>query len=208
MAVAHLAVQHVGRPDEPGDERRGRIVIDLRRRSHLLDAAFVHHHDLIGQLQRFLLIVGHEQAGHAELTVQTVEPMPKILAHLRVERAEGLIEQQHIGARGQRPCERHALALTARQLVRVSPGERRQLDQLQELLDPLVLHVLRLLANGEAERDVVGHRHVPEQCEVLEHEADPALLHALGGQLDVTHPDGAVVRRLQARDHPQDGALA
>src|SRR5581483_8979929 len=38
-----LAAQHVRAPDEPGDERRGRLVVDLVRGPDLLDPALVHH---------------------------------------------------------------------------------------------------------------------------------------------------------------------
>ena len=97
MPVDDLAVQDVGRADEPGDERRGGIVVDLAGRAHLLHTALVHHDDLVRELQRFFLVVGDEQAGDAELAVQLVEPAAQVLAHLRVERAERLVEQQHLG---------------------------------------------------------------------------------------------------------------
>ena len=63
----------------------------------LLDLALVHHDDPVGELERLVLIVGDEQARHAELAVELVEPLAQVLADARVERAEGLVEQQHLG---------------------------------------------------------------------------------------------------------------
>ena len=55
------------------------------------------------------------------------------LARHRVERAEGLVHQQHLGIDRQRAGERHALALAARQLVRVPVGVVGEADQRQRL---------------------------------------------------------------------------
>ena len=135
-------------PTKPGDERRGRVVVDLRRRAHLLDLALVHHDDLVGELQRLLLVVRDEEAGHAELAVELVEPAPEVLADPCVERAERLVEQQHLRLGAQRPRERDALPLATGQLVGVpvartaraarAPGARRR---------AAFLAVLRLLAH-------------------------------------------------------------
>ena len=116
----------------------------------------MHHDDLVRELERLLLVVGDEQTRDAELAVQLVEPAAKVLAHLRVERTERLVEQQHLGLRRERPRERDPLALPARELVRVALGERRQLDEVEQLADPLFARLLRLLAHPQTERDVVG----------------------------------------------------
>ena len=68
-------------------------------RADLLDPAVVHHHHAVGDLERLLLVVGHEDAGDADLVVQAAQPAAQLLAHLGVERAEGLVEQQHLAAR-------------------------------------------------------------------------------------------------------------
>ena len=46
------------------------MVIDLIGSAHLLDAAMVHHDDAVGEFERFLLIVGNEQAGDVNLVVK------------------------------------------------------------------------------------------------------------------------------------------
>ena len=58
-----------------------------------------------------------------DLLVQLAQPDPQLLAHLGVEGAEGLVEQQHPGLDGQRPGQGHALALAARELGGVAVGQ-------------------------------------------------------------------------------------
>ena len=60
----------------------------------------------------------------------------QLLADARVERAERLVEQQHLGLDGERPGERHALPLAARELRRVAVAQVPDLHQLEQLLDP------------------------------------------------------------------------
>ena len=49
-------------------------MVDLIRRAHLFDLAFVHHRDAIGNLQGFFLIVCDEDAGDVNLVVQLPQP--------------------------------------------------------------------------------------------------------------------------------------
>ena len=101
----------------------------------------MHHDDLVRELERLLLVVGDEQAGHAELAVELVEPTPEVLADLRVEGAERLVEQEHLGPGRQRARQRHPLPLSSRELLRVPVGEPRHLDELEELLHARVARV-------------------------------------------------------------------
>ena len=69
------------------------------------------------------------------VVVQAPQPAAQLLAHPRVERAERLVEQQHLRLDGQRAGERHALALAARELRRVALAEVAEADELEQLLD-------------------------------------------------------------------------
>jgi hypothetical protein len=79
----------------------------------LLDAALVHHHHAIGDLERLLLVVGDEDARDIELVVEPAEPSPELLADLGVEGAERLVEQKHSRLDRERPGERDTLPLAA-----------------------------------------------------------------------------------------------
>ena len=78
-------------------------------------------------------VVGDQQRRQPRRPAQVEEHRLEVAAGDGVERAEGLVEQQRAGAGGQRPGERDALPLPARQLVRPAGGElrRRQADQFQ-----------------------------------------------------------------------------
>ena len=106
-----------------------RRVIDLVRRAVLLDAAVVHHDDAVRELERLLLIVRDEHAGHVQLVVQPAQPAPQLLPHPGVERAERLVEQQHARLDGERARERHALPLAAGELRRIALGEPVELHE-------------------------------------------------------------------------------
>ena len=56
-------------------------------------------------------------------------------AHRGVQRAEGLVEQQHLGRDRQRTRQRHPLALAAGELVGEAFAQAVELDQLEQLVD-------------------------------------------------------------------------
>src|SRR6266571_5128646 len=201
-------MNNIGCTDESSDERRGGPVIDLVSRPDLLHPALMHHDDLVSELKSLLLVVGHQQAGHAKLTVQVVQPPPELLADPSVQGAERLVKQQQPGLRSKRPGECHALTLAARELIRIAVGKRRKANQFKKLADPFALRGLRFPAHGQPEGNVAAHRHVPEQGIVLEHEPKPPLLHALARLLLAADPDAAHIGPLQPCDHAKHGALA
>ena len=123
MALDEIGRQHVGGADEIGDEARVRPLVDLFRRADLHDAAVVEDGDAVGHRQRLALVVGDEDEGDAERFLQGLQLLLHVLAQLQVERAERLVEQQHLRPVDQGAGERHALALAAGKLARA--GARR-----------------------------------------------------------------------------------
>ena len=111
--------------------------------------------------------------------VQAAQPAPQLLAHLGIERAERLVEQQHLRLDRQRARQRDALALAAGQAAGITIGQPVELHQLQERVNPVANLLTRrprlTRLDAQAERDVLEHRHVPEQRVMLEDEADAAL---------------------------------
>ena len=150
-----LEVVHVA--DEVGDERGGRPVVDLRRRGELVDPARVHDGDAVGHRHRLLLVVRDHDEGDADVALDPLELDLHRLAQLEVERAERLVEQQHLRLHDQRAGERHALLHAAgelRGLRLLAPGQAHELERLVGLLVALLLADLALL---EAVGDVVEH---------------------------------------------------
>ena len=121
--------------------------------------------------------------------MQPPQPRAQLLAHPRVERAERLVEQQHLGLDRERPGERHALALAARELRRVAVGEAVEVDELRAARPPArLISAFGRLRIVSPKATLSLDRHVLERRVVLEHEADVALLRRQrGGVLAVDH---------------------
>ena len=128
--LLHLAVEHVRRAEEPGDELGGRRLVDLLRRTDLLDLAVAHHGEPVGHRHGLFLVVGDVDERDPDLLLDALELQLHLLAELQVERAQRLVEQQHLGVVDQRAGQRHALLLAAGQLRRLAALEADQVDQL------------------------------------------------------------------------------
>ena len=186
------------------------------RRADLLDPAVVHHHDAVGHFERFFLIVRHQNARDVNLVVQPAEPGPQALPHLGVERAERLVQQQHLAARRPAPGparraaagRRKAATETACRGRRAAPAAaaRGRGDRF-----PRSTAACFARPHAQAERHVLEHAHVAEQRVVLEHEADAALGGGPMGDVLVVEADARArvgVRRVEAGDDPQQRRLA
>ena len=116
------------------------------------------------------------------------EHVLQLLARLRVDGAERLVEQQGPRAGGERPRQRDALALAAGQRRRAAGEQVRHADRLGEPPDLGVAARAAVRSGGLAVAargahpvgDVGGDREVREQQAVLEHEPDPAPLRRRG----------------------------
>ncbi len=133
----------------------------------------------------------------------------QFLADLGVERAEGLVEQQHLAAcapaRAPRPRAAagrpRAARAGARPCLRAPPGAAAPCaarDALGALHAP----------DAQRELDVLRHGHVPEQRVVLEHEAHAALARGHVGDIAAVQRDAPVIDARQAGDGAQQRALA
>ena len=202
------SVEEVGRADEVGDEAGRRPVVELLRGAELLDPTAVHHRDPVAHRQRLLLVVGHVDERDPDLGLDPLELELEALAELEVERPEGLVEEEHVGAVDEGPGEGDPLLLAARQLVRLALLVAGQVDELERLaapagdlglLDPLAL---------EAEGDVVADVEVGEQGVVLEDHVDRPLVGRVVGHVAAAQLDPAARRQLETADHPQGRRLA
>ena len=174
--------------------------------------SLVHDHDAVGELERFFLIVRDEHARQVNLLVQAPQPPPQLLPHLRVERAERLVEQQHFRLDRQRARERDALPLSAGQLRRVPIAEVVELHELQQVGDLVgdlvVRRAMRSRSHAEAERDVLEHRHVAEERVVLKHEPDAALARLPVRRVLAVEQHAALVGRFEPGNDAQQRRLA
>ena len=75
-----------------------------------------------------------EDRRHVHLVVEPAQPGAQLLADPGVERAERLVEEQHLRLDGERAGERHPLPLAAGELRRVALGQAVELDELEQLV--------------------------------------------------------------------------
>ncbi len=202
-----LGIHQVRHAEEVGHVGIGGLVVDLLGGTELHDPPVVHDRQAVGHRQRLFLIVGDVQEGDADLLLQGAELDLEVAAELGVERAERLVQQQHRRAQDERPRQRDALLLAARELVRASLLEPGQLHQLERLGHPLLALGLRHRLVLHPERDVLRDGQEREQGVALEHRVDVAAVGRPGADVDAVEQDLAVGRRLEARDHPQRGRL-
>ena len=135
-AVVDATVKEVDVPQEIVDERASPG--DGRPRRACPTCSIlppIHHRDVIGDFERLVLIVRHEDAGDADLVVQLPQPAPQLQTNLRVERAERFVQEQDARLDGERARQRDALALAAGELRRIAAGLISQLDQIEQFAD-------------------------------------------------------------------------
>src|SRR4030095_13073087 len=88
------------------------------------------------------------------------------------------------------------------------PTETGEPNELEELVAPPPALGRRDSADLQRELDVVRHGHVPEECVVLEDEADASLLRREMGPVAAVEAHASAVHLGESRDHPQNGALS
>ena len=97
--------KHARFADEGINERRVRPVVDLVRRTDLLDPPFAHHHNAVGQLEGFLLVVRDEDVVTSQVLLWISSGCGGAAAHHDVEGPERLVEQKHGRLVRERPRE-------------------------------------------------------------------------------------------------------
>lgn len=134
------------------------------------------HTDPVAELEGLLLVVGHQDRRDSQLALDPVKRAAQLRPDLDVQRSERLVQEKDLGLRGEGARQGDTLLLPPRKLTRVAAGEPRQAHQGEKLVPPGNALPPGPLADGEAELDVFGHRHVLEEGVILEHETGIALL--------------------------------
>jgi hypothetical protein len=135
-------------PTKPATNGVAGLVVELLRRAHLLEAPGVHHGNVIGQHERFRLVVGDVDERRTEIRLQLFQLDFHVLAQLEIERAQRLVEQQQRGLEHEAPRDRHPLLLAAGQLIDALVLRTGKADPLQHRL-----HTRRGLGARNAARE-------------------------------------------------------
>ena len=184
------------------------MLVDLARRSDLLDATPVHDGDPVRHRKRLVLIVRHVDEGRTELVLDSLQLQLHLLAQLHVECSERLVEQERSRPVDERACERDTLLLAAGELARAATLQPFELDDPQHLVDAIFVLSLWNVLHLEPERDVVVDRHVREQGVLLEDHVDRSAVRGQRCAVLALQQDPPFVRHLEPGDHPQGRGLA
>jgi hypothetical protein len=112
-----------------------RIVEDVAPRALLDDPPEVHDRDPVADLPDHAQVVADEDVRQAEPIAQADEQVHDLGADRDVERRDRLVEDEDRGLGGERAGDADALALAARQLVRIALGQRGgRADHAEQLL--------------------------------------------------------------------------
>ena len=174
----------------------------------MLNYAFVHYGDSIGNRHGFLLIVGYVHRGDAHAVLQFLDHGAHLHAQLRIQIGKRFIHQKHIGLDHQRARQRHALLLSAGQRIGHTIRILIDLYQLQELFRFGSDHVLGHLPVLQTEGNVLAHGHVREDRIVLEYHADVSLagIHIVDQR--IVKIKFAVFNRVESGNHAQQRGLS
>ena len=124
--------------NEVSHKARCRPVVERIGVFPLVQMAFVHHADAVADGKGFQLVVGHKQGRGARSLQYATHLMRQPFAQIDIEIGKRLVEQQQARPWRQRPRQRHALLLSARQFVGKPFVGSAHADQFQHLADTQV----------------------------------------------------------------------
>ena len=153
-------------------------------------------------LLHHLHLVGDDDHRDAEGTVQLLEQGQDGLGSGGVQGGGGLVTEEHLGVRGESPCDGHPLLLAAGELGGIGALPVLQAHDLQEFPGPGDGFLPGRAGELQREADVVQGAALHQQVEALKDHGDglPGLAQLLGGEggdLLPVHPDGALRGGLQ-----------
>ena len=214
---------------EVGNGRQQRLgigMLGVRKqffgRRDLDDLTQIHHRDMVAGVGHHGEVVGYEQERQPQFLLQGIQQVEDVRLDRHVERGDTFVGHQKTRIADQRPGDRDALALAAREGMRKPP----QMLQIQaafggDLAHPLIGFLARRGETHHFERlgDDVANRHSRAErgVGVLEDElAAPAIILELGLRqmvqvvLDpvIAEPDVTARQRVDVEQRPAKRRLA
>ena len=171
----------------------------------------VHEHDAVGDLLREADLMRDDHHGHS-LAGQRAHHVEDLTDEFGIERRCRLIEQHHLRLHAECPSNRNPLLLTTGKMGGIVVGLVGEPDPLEHFASDA--DGLRLGATQHAclgNREILQHRQMREQIELLEHHADVrAELIDIGiwvGDVLAVDQDLTPVRLLESIETPKQGGL-
>src|SRR5260370_4711132 len=130
-----------------------------------------HYIDTFGQVKGLIDVVGDEQDGAGGLIPDAQQELLHVGASLSIERAEGLVHENHLRAHSESSGDGHALLHAAGQRFRIHVGETAEADSFDQTLHRFAALGFGNAVNLHAVTDVIGDREPREGGVFLEHHA-------------------------------------
>ena len=138
--------------------RMDRPLVELLGRRELDDLAEVHDGDAVGDVAHDAEVVRDEDVGQRELVLQVVEQVHDLRLDRDVERGDGLVGDDQPRIQRERAGDADALALAARELVRIAVVVLgREPDDVHQLLHAPLRVAVRLAVDDERVGDDRAH---------------------------------------------------
>jgi hypothetical protein len=160
------------------DKGSCRTLEDLGGASNLFDLAVIHNYNLVGDLERFLLIVSYKKSSDSHLVVKQTEPVPQFSAYLGVQRSKRLIQQKYFWLDGEYARQSHTLALAAGKLRWKTVFKLAPIAPLPEVAGLVRGFQLLIAAACAVARSGQNSRFAAPSCGETEHSAERQTLHA------------------------------
>jgi hypothetical protein len=182
------------------------------------DPAEVHHDDPVTEVPHHAQVVGDEQVRQTCASLKLAEQVDDLGLHGHIERAHRLVGDDQLGPRGESARDPQALALPARELVRVATEHIRGKPDLFEQLGHGGASRRSTARQAERRQGLAddrldGESRVERRERILEDE-----LHALAraaqrparerAQVDAVEQDATRVQLLQAEQAPTERGLS
>ena len=130
----------------------GRVVVELLRRTDLLDLAGVDEHDLVGELHRLFLVVRHEHRRRVDLLVQLAQPRAQLCRTFTSSAPNGSSSSSSRGS----TASARASAIRCRWPPDSSDGiaarQAGQVHEVEQLVDAALVVTLSALASAGRRR--------------------------------------------------------
>jgi hypothetical protein len=177
-ALGNLAGENVWSrgSEESGNEKVGRIEIEILGGTELLEGAGIEESDSVRDGDSFGLIVRDVDGCDPKLLLDRANDRAELLAAERIEIGEGLIEEKDSGMGGEGAGERDALLLTAGKRCGLAREEIGDAEQLGQFHDAVVDLWSGNAAEFWAEGDVLLDSELREEGGVLESHSHGAVL--------------------------------
>ena len=139
--------------------------------------------------------------GDADFLLDALELILHLFAQLQVQRAQRLVQQQHLRLIDQRAGDRHTLLLSAGKQRDILVLIALQADQLEHLHHLLLDDVFAHLADLQPECDILIYAHVREQRVFLKYGVQlPLMRRHLGDILSVKDDRALICVQKTAQD--------